>query len=83
MINKKGRINKKRCIFRLGSQAATIRAYSKVSPSISTDAMSSEQVTAMQAKIQKLSTAEIQQKSLDRARHDKTKDGIVESPVWE
>lgn len=60
-----GGINKKGRILGLGSQAATIKAASKASPSISTDSVSSEEVAAMQAKIQEL-TAELQQKNLEQ-----------------
>ncbi|CAK8565040.1 unnamed protein product [Lathyrus sativus] len=56
--------NKKKCIFRLGSQAATIKESLKSTSYISTD-VSSDKIVAMEAKIEAL-TVEIEKKSLEQ-----------------
>ncbi|CAI8584111.1 unnamed protein product [Vicia faba] len=59
-----GGINKKGSIFRLGSQAATIKEFLKSSSFISID-VSSDKVVAIEVKIEAL-TAELEKKNLEQ-----------------
>lgn len=58
-----GGINKKGCIFGFGSQASAIKSSGK--NSISNDATSSEEVTALKDKVQAL-TDQLQQQTLEQ-----------------